>query len=342
MPEQRFLVVRLSSLGDIVHTLPAVSSLRDTCPNAEIVWLTDPRWKLVVESSRLASEVWATETRSLSSLEAILGRIRRKNFSVAIDYQGLWKSAALPFFGGVPRRIGFSSETVREYGVPILYTDRVHCSRAHIADQNGELSLRAGARRATRSVTLSVPASHEAAVLRELHGSGIERYVALSPGGGWRSKCWPPDRFGALSRKIRESLGLRSIVNYGPGEESLAVAVRAASGDADPLLYNGELGHLMALLRNALCIVGGDTGPLHLAIALGTPAVALFGPTNPERNGPYRGGDPGSDTQKSDIVLRSPSAITTYKRGGHDDPSMLEIGVDEVLQAVHRQVEARR
>src|SRR5207244_2303959 len=114
MPDPKFLVVRLSSLGDIVHTFPAVAALRESLPNAEIVWLTHPRWKLLVESSGLASEVWAAETRLLPSIRAILRRIREKRFAIAIDYQGLWKSAALPLFGGVPRRIGFSPETIRE------------------------------------------------------------------------------------------------------------------------------------------------------------------------------------------------------------------------------------
>ena len=146
MPEPRFLVVRLGSLGDIVHTFPAVSALRQTFPSAEIVWLTHPRWKPLVESSGLVSQVWAAETRSIPSLRKTIEALRRERWDAAIDYQGLWKSAALPFFGGVKRRIGFSSETIREFGVPVLYTERVRCSATHIADQNGELSLRAGAR----------------------------------------------------------------------------------------------------------------------------------------------------------------------------------------------------
>jgi len=340
MAEQRLLVVRLSSLGDIVHTFPAVAALRESFPNAEIVWLSHPRWKLLVESSALATQVWAAETRSLASLRGILSRIREKKFSVAIDYQGLWKSAALPLFGGVPRRIGFSSETVREYGVPMLYTDCVRCTQTHIADQNGQLSLRAGARRGCAAFSLNVSQSDAAAVRDYLQGHGIEHYVALSPGGGWRSKCWPAERFGVLCKKMREALGLRCIVNYGPGEEQLAATIRDASGTANPLLYNGDLGSLMALLRNALCIVGADTGPLHLAVALGTPSVALFGPTDPARNGPYRAGDSGV-VGRRDVILRSPRAVTTYKRGKQADPSMLDLEVDAVFEAVHRVVEAR-
>ncbi len=342
MPEPRFLVVRLGSLGDIVHTFPAVAGLRESFPEAEIVWLTHPRWKALVESSELATDVWETETRSYQSLREIIGRIRKAHFTTAIDYQGLWKSSALPFFGGVSRRIGFSSQTVREFGVPILYTDGVHCTQTHIADQNGELSQRAGARNAVASVVLSVPSIQEVFVLQLLRSMTIERYVVLSPAGGWRSKCWPPDRYGALCQKIRGTLGLRCVLNYGPGEDGVVSVVKAASGAADPIAYNGSLGQLMALLRNAVCIVAGDTGSLHLAAALGTPAVAIFGPTDPARNGPYRMSDGRGNASPINIVLRSPHAVTTYKRGDHAAASILEIAIDDVFDAVRRQSEIRR
>src|SRR6267378_8145177 len=140
MADAKFLIVRLGSLGDIVHTFPAVAALRESFPSAKIVWITHPRWRDLVTAAGLASEIWDVETRSFASVRGALGKIRRGNFSTAIDYQGLWKSAALPFLARVPRRIGFSSETVRERGVPILYTDRVRAlTAAHIADQNGDL-----------------------------------------------------------------------------------------------------------------------------------------------------------------------------------------------------------
>jgi heptosyltransferase-1 len=329
MLDPRFLVVRLGSLGDIVHTFPAVSALRETFPNAEIVWLTHPRWKLLVESSGLASQVWTTETRSFHSLRKTIDDLRNSRWDAAVDYQGLWKSAALPFFGGIKRRIGFSSETIRELGVPLLYTDKVSCSAIHVADQNGELSLQAGTRNSVAPFSLHVPQVDDCGIRDYLQKLGLTRYVVLSPGGGWRSKCWPPERFGQLSQLIRDSLGLRCVVNYGPGEDDLAIAVRECSGDADPVPYNGPLSPLMALLRNAACIVGGDTGPLHLAIALGTSAIALFGPTDPARNGPYR---------TDDIVLRAPNVVTTHRRNDQAHPSMLQIQVPEVFDAVRRRL----
>jgi ADP-heptose:LPS heptosyltransferase len=278
------------------------------------------------------------ESRSYASVREILARIRKKQFSAAVDYQGLWKSATLPFLGRVPRRIGFSSDTIREFGVPLLYTDRVRCTRTHIADQNGELSQRAGARNGVASVALSVSSLQEAFVLQLLRGFLVDRYVVVSPAGGWRSKCWPPERYGALCLEIHKKFGLRCILNYGPGEEGCAAAVKAASGDSAPIDFSGSLSQLVALLRNALCIVAGDTGPLHLGVALGVPVVALFGPTNPARNGPY----PPCVCAEKQIVLRSAHAETTHTRKDQPDPSLLELDIPTVFDAVRRQIEARR
>jgi len=325
MSEPRFLVVRLGSLGDIVHTFPAVAGLRNSFSRAEIVWLTHPRWVNLVVSSGLATEIWPVDSRDLASVRQTIARIRAQRWDAAIDYQGLWKSALLPFLAGIPKRIGFSAEAIREFGVPILYTDRVHPRAKHIADQNGELSLRAGSQTAVGPVKLQVNETDRKRVRSDLAAAGIDRCIVLSPGGGWRSKCWPAERFGELCQKIREELNVRCVINYGPGEEALAAAVKSASGNAEPVPYDGELGQLMALLQGAKCIVGGDTGPLHLAIALGTKAVAIFGPTNPVRNGPY---------PPQPFVLRDPVAATTHKRETETNPSLLKISVAQVFDAV--------
>jgi heptosyltransferase-1 len=331
MSEPRFLVVRLGSLGDIVHTFPAVAGLRNSFPRAEIIWLTHPRWANLVASSDLASEIWPVDSRDLASVRQTIAKIRAQRWDAGIDYQGLWKSALLPFLAGVPKRVGFSSETIREFGVPVLYTERVHSRAAHIADQNGELSLRAGAQTGVAPVRLKVSEPDGQRVCSDLSRAGINSYIVLSPGGGWRSKCWPPERFGELCQKIRNELNVRCVINYGPGEENLAAAVKSAAGKADPFPYDGELSQLMTLLQGAQCIVGGDTGPLHLAIALGTKAVAIFGPTNPARNGPY---------PPQPFVLRDPAASTTHKRETQTNPSLLKISVSQVFDAVKRHLGA--
>jgi len=332
MADTRFAVVRLGSLGDIVHTFPAIAGLRESFPQAEIVWLTHPRWVNLVASSGLASDIWPVDSRDLGSVRKVVRRLRSHSWDAAIDYQGLWKAAFLPFFGGVGRRIGFSSRTVREHGVPILYTDRVDAKTEHIAEQNGELSVRAGARAGVGEFSLCVNENDARQVHADLQKHGITRYVVLSPGGGWRSKCWPVDRFGALRERIGREMGLPCIVNYGPGERQLAEAVLASYGQGNAIAYDGELGPLMALLRNAECVVGGDTGPLHLAVALRTPVVALFGPTDPRRNGPFPPGDP---------VLRSANAATTYSRSNETDPSLLALSVEVVFEAVKTRLGAR-
>ncbi len=332
MADQRFVVVRLGSLGDIVHTFPAVAGLRESFPGAEIVWLTHPRWMDLVGSSGLATEIWPVDSRDLGSVRQVIGKLRKRKWDAALDYQGLWKSAFLPFLGGVSRRVGFSSATIREFGVPILYTDRVECRATHIADQNGELSFRAGAKKPVGRVGLQITDADRWRVRADLAKDGLSRYVVLSPGGGWRSKCWPAERFGALCQQIRKEIDLACVINYGPGEESLAREVEAASGNAKPISYDGQMGTLQALLRDARCIVGGDTGPLHLAIALGTPAVALYGPTDPMRNGPYPPGE---------VVLRSPVAVTSHRRSSTTDPSLLELSVDAVFAAVKQRLGSR-
>lgn len=332
MAEPGFLVLRLSSLGDIVHTFPAAAGLRESFPKAEIVWLTDERWRLLVERSDLAATVWTTDTRSWSSVRATLRAIRQKQWRAAIDYQGLWKTALFPFLGGVRRRIGFNSATIREFGVPVLYSEKVHAQATHIADQNGELSVQAGARNGVARFSLRIAAEEEEHSKEMRQRSGLSMYCVLCPGGGWGAKCWPAERYGALCLRIRNELGLRCVVSYGPGEDELAERVCAASGNAEPVLEKCPLGQLMALLRDAEIVVGGDTGPLHLAISLGARVVALFGPTDPARNGPYHSGD---------IVLRSSEARTDHSRGNAPDPSMLKITVDAVAEAVKRHLETQ-
>jgi ADP-heptose:LPS heptosyltransferase len=280
----------------------------------------------LVKTSELATEVWTVDTRNWANVRGILARIRKHRLEAAIDYQGLWKSAAIPFLAGVPRRIGFSSETIREIGVPILYTDRVKVSSdKHVADHNAELSARAGARFPAGDVNLLTPSDDEKVVRARVAQDGTEDYIVLSPGGGWRSKCWPAERYGLLAQKVLQQLGLRSVINVGPGEEDVAAKVAQAAGNAQPLQFTGSLGQLMALLKNASAVIAGDTGPLHLADALRTRVIAIFGPTDPARNGPYR---------RSGPVLRWEHAATSYKRKAEPDESLLHISVDEVMNAI--------
>lgn len=170
----------------------------------------------------------------------------------------------------------------------------------------------------------------EALLRAKLAAEGLSDYFVLSPGGGWRSKCWPPERYGELHRNLARRTGMRGVVSFGPGEQDLAEAVRRTAGAPEPVILDMDVAQLMALVSRARFVVSGDSGPLHLAGAFGTPVVGLYGPTSPERNGPFR---------VADVVVRNAQPEeTTLRRGQQYSPAMLSITVEQVLDAVERRM----
>ncbi len=328
--QHRFLLVRLSSLGDVVHALPAASALRDAFPEARIDWVIDARWQRLLGGNPDLNEVIAYDRKQAGSLSSSIRKLRAAQYTCAIDFQGLYKSALLAFASGAPRRIGFQSSYAREGLVAILYTDRVNPLGPHKVDHNRTLVARAGAKLGPPRFPLAIRSEDDATVTRELNNRGITDFYVLNPGGGWLSKCWPAERYGELHRELAERHGWRGVVTVGPGEENLARDLIRAAGDSAPIAIPLALGPLMALLRRARFMVSADTGPLHIASALGTPVVGLFGPTDPARNGPF---------SSADISVRNPRhSITTYARGASHSPAMLSITVDQVVDAVERRM----
>lgn len=328
--KDRFLLVRLSSLGDVVHALPAASALRDTFPAARIDWIIDPRWKRLLEGNPDLTEVIAHNGKSPAGVASSVRKLRGSRYTCAVDFQGLYKSAALAFFSGAPRRVGFQSSYAREGWVSALYTDRLNPRGAHKVEHNLTLAERVGAKIGKPRFPLAIRVPEEEVVTRELNERGITEFYVLNPGGGWLSKCWPAERYGQLHRRLANRHGWRGVVTFGPGEESLAQEVIQAAGNPAPVAIPLPLGPLMALLRRAKLVISADTGPLHLASALGTPVVGLFGPTDPARNGPF---------SEADISVRNPRfSITTYRRGASYSPAMLSITVDQVMDALEQRM----
>jgi lipopolysaccharide heptosyltransferase I len=337
MGEERFLVVRLGSLGDIVHALPAVHALRNKFPGAQLDWLVEDKWRALLAGNADINDIIRLDRTTWSGVSACVRQLRRRKYDCAIDFQGLYKSALLARLSGARRRIGFALEHLRESGAAWFYTERVRSTASHIVDQNLALAQHAGAEKGEVRFPLAFPDEAERFVRMQLGSKGGKKFFVMSPGGGWMSKCWPAEQYGHLHRRLMSVLsfaGWRGVVNYGPGERHLAEAVRVAGGDADPLLFSGELPQLMALLRGAAFFVGGDTGPLHLAVALGTPVVGLYGPTDPARNGPY---------SPADVVVRNArEEETTYKRDSSPARSMRSITVEQVVAAVQRRLGVRQ
>jgi heptosyltransferase I len=336
MTAPRFLLVRLGSMGDVIHALPAASALRDTFPEARIDWAIEPRWARLLEGNPDLNEVIRLNRKSAAGIIASVTALRAAKYDCAIDFQALYKSALLASASGARRRVGFQSSYAREGLAAVLYTDRLNPRGAHKVDHNLTLAEFAGARKAAPRFPMAISDADEQTMVSELATRGIqagrEEFFVLNPGGGWRSKCWPAERYGQLNRKLAERYGWRGIVSYGPGEENLARAVVDAAGNPAPVVVALGLGPLMALLRRAKFVVSADTGPLHLAAALGARVVGLFGPTDPARNGPYRTGE----------IVRNPrNCETTYRRGKGDSASMLSITVGQVFAAVERLLESR-
>jgi ADP-heptose:LPS heptosyltransferase len=199
-----------------------------------------------------------------------------------------------------------------------------------------DLAVRAGAQpQSEPTFPLRVPENELLSVREMLSREGIPgEYVVISPGGGWKSKCWPPDRFGALCSSLLQRDNLRSVVNIAPGEEGLAREVISASGSAKPPVVSLSIPALAALLAQARLVVAGDTGPLHLAAALGTRVVGLFGATDPERNGPLPRG-----TVAQNAYSQPPDYLRgDYVRLDSYSASMLSLSVEQVLAAVEHEI----
>lgn len=332
--QKRFLAVRLSSLGDLVHTIPVIPALRSSFPDTPIDWLVDLRWSPLVKLIRGIDEVISLQP-SVSGYLRCMQRIRRGGYSCMIDFQGIYRSAVLGWASGAEQRIGRDYNSARERGAAKFYTDRVIPTGQHVAEMSMSLAARAGARRAQQmEFPITVPRDEAGQIRERLGREGVEHYIVISPGGGWKSKCWPAERFGVLCREMWQRHGIPSVINVAPGEEQLGHAVRAHSQPAAPVVYCPELPELVALLSQALAVVGGDTGPLHLAAAVGAPVVALFGPTSAARNGPLPHGL---------VVQNRSSELANYQRGdysrGRDySPEMLSITVSQVLTAVEEQM----
>lgn len=344
----RLLIVRLSAMGDVIHTLPAVHSLRVAFPQARIGWLIEERWAgllcapgtaqrgprsslrpLVDEVHTVNLKAWRRSPFSISTLQGVAtvwNDVRDAHYDLAVDLQGAMRSALLARWSGA--RVVYGAAEPRESPASLWYTRKVLARGRHVVEQN--LSVAEGVRnqwslpREVESPPAELPQDPqaEARIEQRLAEFGIRDFAILNPGAGWGAKRWPAERYGEAARGLAD-YGLRSILNYGPGEEELANAAEAASNGAARKM-RCTVTELISLTRRARLFVGGDTGPLHLAAALLVPVVAIYGPTDPARNGPY-----GTRS----VVLRSPESLTSHARRAEADQGMLAIGSDAVVAA---------
>lgn len=289
------LIVRLGALGDIVHTVPAAAALRRAFPDARIDWLVEAKHRAMVDLITVVDRAIVLDRPSVAAWLDVARRMRTVRYDVAIDFQGLMKSAVLARASGAPRVIGFSIWHLREKTARPFYSETGR--REAPADRTDHVVLKNLALLRSLQVsdlTIEFPlANVESPALVDVRAAlgGEHPFALINPGAAWPNKRWPPERFGEVAAFLREVRGLPSIVLWGPGEEGLAGAVVESSGGAGRVAPPTGLTDLLALSRVASLMVSGDTGPLHIAAAAGTPTVSLFGPTDPHRNGPWSSDD---------------------------------------------------
>ena len=340
---QSLLIVRLSAMGDVIHTLPAAQALRDAFPGAMIGWLIEQRWaELLCAPGRpqhgprspkrplvdwvhtLNLHDWKKSLATVRTVEQIAkvsNDVRSVNYDLAVDLQGAIRSAVLARWSGA--HVVYGAAETRESPASLWYTRRAITRGAHVIEQNLSL-VEAVVGRRLRVPSAEFPRDDEVEhkVDQQLAEAGIGNFAILNPGAGWGAKRWPAERYARVAQALADQ-GMRSILNYGPGEEALALAAETASGGAANA-FRSSITELIAVTRRAKLFIGGDTGPLHLAAALQVPVVGIYGPTDPARNGPY---------STRSIVLRRPASETSHKRESQPNEAMLGIGVEEVVAA---------
>ncbi len=313
-------------MGDVIHTLPAVADLRSAFPAARIAWIVDSRWKPLLDGNPDVDEVipfpfarWHRAGLGISGpgkAWAFASRLRSKAFDLTIDFQGLVKSAVVARCSGARQVVGFDAPYLRESLAGLLYDRRCRTSRRHIVDHNRALVAQVSGSGPHGSAHFPLPRG-------ELCAGLPERYVLASPQAGWGAKQWPAENFSELAETIWNTYGIPLVADCAPGQEHHVERIRRAAPPGAVLVHTSTIPQLIGATRAAQAVVGVDSGPLHLAAALGKPGVAIFGPTDPGRNGPY-----GSTI----TVLRDRHAATSYRRGDVPSDSMRNCTSEMVLE----------
>jgi lipopolysaccharide heptosyltransferase I len=332
----RILIVRLSALGDVIHGIPVACALRNAFPQAFLAWVVEGRSAQLLEGHPALDELirlprgWWKTPREVFALRR---RLRQLKFDIAIDLQCLTKSAVAAWFTGAPRRIGKAGADGRELS-KLFHNELVEAGGQHVIDHNLELLRPLGI--TSPKVEFSLPEQPADARMAEnsLHAVGLRHgnFAILNPGAGWPSKIWPPDRYGEVARRLQAARGLASLAVWGaPAELPLAQAIVAASHGAAKLAPPTSVPELAAFCRRTALFLGSDTGPLHLAVAVSTPAISMHGPSRAEWCGAY-------GPQNIRLQARYEEGSARERRQA-DDSAMREITVEQVTAACLQRLE---
>ncbi|HEV8582616.1 MAG TPA: glycosyltransferase family 9 protein [Thermoanaerobaculia bacterium] len=291
----RILIVRTSALGDVVHALPVLTALRRHLPAARIGWVVEDAMAPVLAGHPDLDELLVVRLRrwrrlsvqGLGELRGFLSSLDRFAPEVVLDLMGNHKAGAISALTLADRRIGFARRSRREPSSAVWISQPVVPRGTHAVDRMLSLLDELGLPPEPADFGGEKLLQEEAPAARAALAAHPEPFVLLHPGAGWANKRYPADWWGKAARLLQDRTGLPTWVAAAPGEEALAAEVEAAGEGAVRAVGAPDLPTLASLIRRARLMLGGDTGPVHLAHALGTPVLMLMGPTDPERHGPY-------------------------------------------------------
>ncbi len=339
-----FLIVRLSSLGDIIHTLPAFSALRKHYPGAKISWVVEENGKEILDLVPGLDRIvpvrlkrWKPGSRRFWEELGNLKKEIRDRDQIAIDFQGLIKSGFLAFLSGARRRIGFHKTNLKERQASLFYTERLPevSEKDHVIEKNLKLLSMVGIEEHDYEFPLSFSEELSAKVRKIMDDLGYEpekRLVLLNVGAAWETKRWPAERWIALIERIGDG-SLFSVLLWGSEtERELAKQVNKATGV--PVVPSLTLQEVMTFIRGVSVLVSGDTFALQAACALDRPVVGMFGPTTPARNGPFR--------EQDRVVFHEMECSHCYKRTCSRLECLEKITPDEVAEAVRGMLGMKR
>jgi heptosyltransferase-1 len=330
------LIVRLGAMGDIIHAVPAAAALRRRFPDARIDWLVEAKHRAIVDLVTGIDRIVVLERRTLAGWADVVRIMRQARYDWAFDFQGLLKSAVLARASGAGRVAGFSIWHLREKTARPFYTvtqgDEGGATPHHVIRRNLRLLRILGIEDDRVAFPLVEVESAAVDDVRATIGSG-RPFAVINPGAAWPNKRWPPSRYGEVASFLRDVRNLPSVVLWGPGEKEMAQAVVEASRGAARIAPATQVRDILALCRAAALVVSGDTGPLHIATAAGTPTVSIFGPTDPERNGPW--------TSDDVAVSRFSSCKCHYQRRCHESHWCLAaVPPSEVTAAIQQRFQS--
>jgi len=338
----RILFIKPSSPGDIIHALPVLHGLRRRYPKAHLAWLVSSSFADLIEADPAINEVIRFDRRRFARLGrslqvtrefiAFVRQLRSRRFDLVIDLQGLFRSGFLAYASGAGVRIGFAASREMAW---LFYTDKIRpdARAAHAADKNYAIAGLLGFEDQPMDFDVRLAVADRARAAELLKTAGFlpgERYAVLAPGTRWETKCWPSERFGRLAAVIKQRHYLDSVLVGGAADAALAEAAVAVSGGAAKnLCGKTNLRQLAAIVEKAAVVVTADSMPMHVAAAMRRPLVALFGPTDPLRTGPY---GCQQDVLRFDLPC-SPCYLRRRRDCRHGHACMQQLEVEIVAEA---------